>query len=202
MDGELVKELTLAVQINKHEKAVKIVEEKLPHNSEAFQDNLYNQSSVREPCMLVAYLSYCLLITILFFMDGELVKELTLAVQINKHEKAVKIVEEKLPHNSEAFQDNLHNPSSVGELYMLVAYLSYCLLITILFFMDGELVKELTLAVQINKHEKAAKIVELIGKAAAQLRSFPVFFKRTINPPTTTRGRSVEDRLKAINEVN
>ena len=38
-------------------------------------------------------------------MDGELVKELTLAVQINKHEKAAKIVEEKLPHNSEAFQD-------------------------------------------------------------------------------------------------
>ena len=48
--------------------------------------------------------------------------------------------------------------------------------------MDGELVKELTLAVQINKHEKAAKIVELIGKAAAQLRSFPVFFK-TLHQP-------------------
>ena len=60
--------------------------------------------------MLVAYLSYCLLIIILFFMDGELVKELTLAVQINKHEKAAKIVEEKLPHNSEAFQDNLLQP--------------------------------------------------------------------------------------------
>ena len=43
-------------------------------------------------------------------MDGELVKELTLAVQINKHEKAAKIVEEKLPHNSEAFQDNLLQP--------------------------------------------------------------------------------------------
>ena len=72
-----------------------------------------------------------------------------------------------------------------------------------------ELVKELTLAVQNNEHEKAVKIahekavqmVEVIGKAAAQLRSFPVFFKHFINPPTTTRGRSVEDRLKAIKEA-
>ena len=73
---------------------------------------LLNQPSTfrNELCMLVAYLSYCLLIVILFFMDGELVKELTLAVQINKHEKAAKIVEEKLPHNSEAFQDNLLQP--------------------------------------------------------------------------------------------
>ena len=50
-------------------------------------------------------------------------------------------------------------------------------------------------------HEEAVKMVEVIGKAAAQLRSFPVFFKHTINPPTTTCGRSVEDRLKAIKEA-
>ena len=64
-----------------------------------------------------------------------------------------------------------------------------------------ELVKQLTLAVQNNEQEKAVKMVEVIGKAAAQLRSFPVFFKHFINPPTTTRGRSVEDRLKAIKEA-
>ena len=34
----------------------------------------------------------------------------------------------------------------------------------------SELVRELTLAVQNNEHEKAVKIVEVIGKAAAQLR--------------------------------
>ena len=55
-------------------------------------------------------------------MDGELVKELTLAVQINKHEKAVKIVEEKPPHNSEAFQDNLLQPE-LGRWTMYVSSL-------------------------------------------------------------------------------
>ena len=55
-------------------------------------------------------------------MDGELVKELTLAVQINKHEKAAKIVEEKLPHNSEAFQDNLLQPE-LGRWTMYVSSL-------------------------------------------------------------------------------
>ena len=69
--------------------------------------------------------------------------------------------------------------------------------------MHRELVKELTLAIQSKKNmEKAIKIVCLLGKAAAQLRSFPVFFKHFIKLPTSTRGRSVEDRLKAIKEVN
>ena len=84
----------------------------------------------------------------------------------------------------------------------MLAYLLYCLLITILSFMHSELVKELTLAVQNDEHEKATKIVCLLGKAASQIKSFPVFFKHFIQVPTSTRGRSVEDRLKAIKEVN
>ena len=59
--------------------------------------------------------------------------------------------------------------------------------------MHRELVKELTLAIQVKKHEKAIKIVCLLGKAATQLRSFPVFLKHFIKLPTTTRGRSMED---------
>ena len=61
--------------------------------------------------------------------------------------------------------------------------------------------RELTLAAQ-NEHEKAIKIVHHLGKAATQVHSVPIFLKQFIKPPTTTRGRSMEDRLKAIREVN
>ena len=55
------------------------------HSERLFKNRctLLNQPSTfrNELCMLVAYLSYCLFITILSFMHRELVKELTLAVQ-------------------------------------------------------------------------------------------------------------------------
>ena len=68
--------------------------------------------------------------------------------------------------------------------------------------MHRELVKELTLEVQNQQQQKAVKTVRTLGKAASQIKSFPVFFKNFIQEPITTRGRSVEDRLKAIKEVN
>ena len=45
------------------------------------------------------------------------------------------------------------------------------------------------------------KLVSLLGKEASQIKSFPVFFKHFIQVPTSTRSRSVEDQLKAIQEV-
>ena len=66
--------------------------------------------------------------------------------------------------------------------------------------MHKELVRELTLAVHTD--EKAITMVSLLGKAAAQIHSFPIFFWHFIKEPTTTRARSVEDRLKAIKKVN
>ena len=67
--------------------------------------------------------------------------------------------------------------------------------------MHKELVRELTLAVHTD-NEKVIKMVSLLGKAAVQIHSFPIFFRHFIKEPTTTRARSVEDRLKAIKEVN
>ena len=80
-------------------------------------------------------------------------------------------------------------------------YVSSCLCIRILFFLHRELVRELTLAIHTD-NEKAIKMVSLLGKAAAQIHSFPVFIRNFVKVPTSTRNRSVEERLKAIQEVN
>ena len=58
--------------------------------------------------------------------------------------------------------------------------------------MHRELVRELTLAVQSQSIKKAIKLVSLLGKAASQILSYPVFLRHFINPPTTTRGRSAK----------
>ena len=75
--------------------------------------------------------------------------------------------------------------------------MSYCLFISL----HRELVKELTMQVQ-NNNRTAVRTIAIVGKAGAQIQSFPVFFRQFIRAPTTTRARLVEDRLKAIQEVN
>ena len=74
--------------------------------------------------------------------------------------------------------------------------------IRILFFLHSELVRELVLQVQSCQNQNAVTTINILGKVASQIQSFPVFFRNFIKEPTTTRGRSVEDRLKATQEVN
>ena len=45
------------------------------------------------------------------------------------------------------------------------------------FFLHRELVRELTLAVQSQSIKKAIKMLSLLGKAASQILSYPVFFR-------------------------
>ena len=81
-------------------------------------------------------------------------------------------------------------------------YVSSCLFIRILFFLHSELVRELILEVQSGQNQNAVRTINILGKAASQIQSFPVFFRNFIKEPTTTPGQSVEDQLKAIQEVN
>ena len=57
----------------------------------------------------------------------------------------------------------------------------------------SELVKELTLAVQNNEHEEV-KTVEVIGKAAAQLRIKLSSFLLTLHQPAYHHPQSVHGR--------
>ena len=81
-----------------------------------------------------------------------------------------------------------------NELCMLIAVCSS----GYFFFLHSELVRELVLDVQAHHKQNAVSTIAILGKAAPQIQSFPVFFRNFIKEPTTTRGWSVEDRLKAI----
>ena len=82
---------------------------------------------------------------------------------------------------------------------MLIAYL---FIYYFFFFLHSELVRELVLQVQSGQNQNAVRTINILGKAASQIQSFSVFFHNFIKEPTTTPGRSVEDRLKAIQEIN
>ena len=64
------------------------------------------------------------------------------------------------------------------------------------FFLHSELVRELILEVQSGQNQNAVRTIAILGKAASQIQGF------FIKEPMTTRAQSVEDRLKAIKEVN
>ena len=61
--------------------------------------------------------------------------------------------------------------------------------------------KELSISVQ-TKNKETNTLVNIIGKALANIRNHATFKKQVLLPPATTRQGSVEEILKRIAEVN